>query len=91
MNKAILFRAKPIQAYRWMSGYYFEDEVSKLKECLTRKESNTMAKWIYDGDCWIASCCNIAFDVNKFIHKGSFIYLPCKCPNCGCELIPPQD
>ena len=45
-----------------------------------------MAQWIYDGDCMITSCCNIAYDINKFDHKGDLIYVPCKCPNCGKEL-----
>lgn len=29
MNREILFRAKSIQADRWISGYYFEDEYNK--------------------------------------------------------------
>lgn len=50
-----------------------------------------MAKWIYDGDCMITSCCNTAYDIDKFERKGELIYIPCKCPNCGCELRSPQD
>lgn len=51
---------------------------------------NKMHKWIYDGDCLIASCCNTAYDINKFEHKGGFISLPCNCPNCGTVLSPPE-
>ena len=46
-----------------------------------------MAKWIYDGDCMITSCCNIAYDINKFERKGDLIYVPCECPNCGAEMM----
>lgn len=45
-----------------------------------------MVEWIYDGDCMITSCCNTAYDINKFEREGELIYLPLKCPNCGCEL-----
>lgn len=50
-----------------------------------------MAKWIYDGDCLITSCCNTAYDIGKFEREGELIYVPCKCPNCGAELEPPKD
>lgn len=45
-----------------------------------------MAKWIYDGDCMIASCCNAAYDINKFKHTDDVISLPCICPNCGARM-----
>lgn len=45
-----------------------------------------MAKWIYDGDCLITSCCNTAYDINKFEHTDNIIYLPCMCPNCGARM-----
>ena len=46
-----------------------------------------MAKWIYDGDCMITSCCNTAYDINKFKHTDDDISLPCICPNCGAKMI----
>lgn len=46
-----------------------------------------MAKWIYDGDCMITSCCHTAYDINKFKQNDNKISVPCKCPNCGEELI----
>lgn len=45
-----------------------------------------MAKWLYDGDCMITSCCNTAYDINKFEHTDNIIYLPCMCPNCGARM-----
>lgn len=45
-----------------------------------------MAKWIYDGDCLITSCCNTAYDIGKFERNGELIYVPCKCPNCGADM-----
>lgn len=45
-----------------------------------------MAKWIYDGDCMITSCCHTAYDINKFVIEGVKIYIPDKCPNCGAEM-----
>lgn len=45
-----------------------------------------MAKWIYDGDCMITSCCNTAYDIDKFERKGELIYVPCECPNCGARM-----
>ena len=50
-----------------------------------------MAEWIYDGDCMITICCNIAYDIDKFTRDGELIYVPCTCPNCGCELKHSQD
>lgn len=50
-----------------------------------------MAKWIYDGDCLITSCCNTAYDIGKFERNGELIYVPCECPNCGAELEPLKD
>ena len=44
------------------------------------------AKWLYDGDCMITSCCNTAYDINKFEHTDNIIYLPCMCPNCGARM-----
>ena len=50
-----------------------------------------MAKWIYDGDCYITTCCNAVYDINKFEQKGDMICLPCKCPNCNRYLESPDD
>ena len=50
-----------------------------------------MAKWIYDGDCFITTCCNAAYDIRKVEHKGDMICLPCKCPKCNRYLEPPKD
>ena len=50
-----------------------------------------MAKWIYDLDCFITSCCNTAYDISKFEREGDMIYLPCECPNCGRQLEAPKE
>lgn len=50
-----------------------------------------MAKWIYDGDCLITSCCNTAYDIGNFEHNGELIYVPCVCPNCGGDIEPIED
>ena len=52
--------------------------------------SALMGRWIYDGDCFITSCCNIAYDKSKFEHKDKLLYVPCVCPKCGLALFPPN-
>ena len=46
----------------------------------------TEGKWINDGDCMITSCCNKAYDINKFAETRNGIYLPKICPNCGAKM-----
>ena len=53
-----------------------------------------MAKWIYDGDCLIATCCGKAFDIERFEKDQMLlssdtmrIFVPKKCPNCGTDLV----
>lgn len=52
--------------------------------------SKLMGRWIYDGDCLITSCCNIAYDIDKFKREDKLIYVPCICPKCGIRLFPPD-
>lgn len=51
-----------------------------------RKVVAQMPKWIYDGDCLITSCCNVAYDISRFNHNDEEIFVPVKCPNCGAEM-----
>lgn len=46
----------------------------------------TNGKWINDGDCMITSCCNKAYDINKFAETRNSIWLPKVCPNCGAKM-----
>lgn len=43
-------------------------------------------KWINDGDCMITSCCNKAYDINKFAETRNGIWLPKYCPNCCADM-----
>lgn len=64
--------------------YAYEDYC--LNECELYKNDKpitTRGKWIYDSDCMITSCCNKAYDINKFVRtRSDKIYLPTICPNC---------
>lgn len=50
------------------------------------KHGRKHGRWIYDGDCMITSCCNTAYDINKFQNNNGTILVPTICPNCGVKM-----
>jgi hypothetical protein len=65
-----------------IDGISTEEAINNINSFI---EYYNSGEWVYDGDCMIASCCNTAYDIDKFKRVGDLICLPCKCPNCGCE------